>query len=47
VSLNINIVRGTNVAKDDLLIFDPSKDGKLFEFNMAGAASGGLLGVGH
>jgi hypothetical protein len=40
------IAGGPNIAKDDLLVFNPSEDCKLFEFNMAGA-SGGVLGVGH
>ena len=41
-----DIVGGTNVAEDNLFVFDPLEDCELFEFNMAGAA-GGLLGVCH
>jgi hypothetical protein len=41
-----DVVGGANVAEDNMFVFDPSEDCKLFEFNMAGAA-GGLLGVCH
>jgi hypothetical protein len=41
-----DVAGGTNVAKDNLFVFGPSEDCKLFEFNMAGAA-GRLLGICH
>ena len=41
-----DVVGGANVAKENLFVFNPLEDCKLFEFNMA-CAAGRLLGVCH